>query len=471
MPPTDAPFRQRVKTALADTQLRQALKTGTGNLVTKRAAAVAAFPAFETTRTRARHIRAHTLSRLDRYLAEFADNVEATGGRVFWAKDAAEAIGYITDLARDKNVRRIVKSKSMVTEEIELNPALTQAGLEVVESDLGEFIIQLTEEHPSHIVAPVMHKTRQDVGRVFQQKLNVPYTDDPFALNDIARAHLRHIFLTADMGISGVNFGVAESGSICLVTNEGNGRFTTTAPRLHVAVMGMEKVVPTFDDLSVTLQVLGRSATGQKLSVYSNIITGPRRPDEPDGPDELHVIVLDNGRSAALASEQAEILYCIRCGACLNHCPVYQKIGGHAYGSVYPGPMGSVLTPVLFGLEGHNDLPHASSLCGACRDVCPVKIDLPHLLLTLRHADAQAGGAPASLSAGVRLYRSIANNPGLYRFSLKAGGRLTRLLARNGWLATLPPPLSGWTAHRHFPAMAKKSFHQQWQERNQERIP
>ncbi len=461
----ESTFAQRANRALHDAHLQSAIKIGTGHLVDNRAKAVAAFPAMEAFRNRARLIRAHALSQLDSYLAEFADNVAANGGHVFWAKDAAEANTYIRQLAHENNVKRIVKSKSMVTEEIALNHALEQDNIEVVESDLGEFIIQLAREKPSHIIAPVMHKSRQEVGKIFQEKLDIPYTDDPLALNDIARAHLRQIFLSADMGISGVNFAVAESGSICTVTNEGNGRFTTTAPRIHVAVMGLEKVVPTLDDLNVMLQVLARSATGQKLSVYTNIITGPRRPGEPDGPDEFHVVILDNGRSKTLATAEAEILYCIRCGACLNHCPVYQAIGGHAYGSIYPGPMGSVLTPMLQGLEHWNDLPHASTLCGKCKEVCPVHIDLPHLLLTLRDKGHRAGKSPVWLTMGMQSYRILAQRPTLFRWSLRAGSIVTRTLAQNGWIKRVPPPFAGWTDYRAFPSFAKKSFHQQWKKR------
>jgi L-lactate dehydrogenase complex protein LldF len=455
-------FHKRVKAALADQQLRSALKISITNLTTKRTAAIASFPQMDEMRDRARQIRAHTLNQLDTYLAEFADNVETLGGHVFWAKDAAEANNYLLELAQAKEIKRIVKSKSMVTEETGLGHALEKADIEVVESDLGEFIIQLTGETPSHIVAPAMHKTRIEVGKLFEQKLGVPYTEEPMELTQIARAHLRQIFITADMGISGVNFGVAESGSICLVTNEGNGRLTTTAPRIHVAFMGMERLVPKLEDLEVMLQVLGRSATGQKLTVYSNIITGPRRSDEEDGPEEFHVVILDNGRSTVLASEMAEILYCIRCGACLNNCPVYQAIGGHAYGSVYSGPVGSVLTPALMGVDLWSELPHASSLCGACKEVCPVRIDIPRMLLKLRDEGVQK--APLWLKFGLRMYRTVAQRPLLFRMGLRVGSVATRILARKGWIQKLPPPLNAWTNHRAFPVIARESFHQWWAE-------
>lgn len=458
-------FQQRARDALNNPKVTHAVALGAQHLVEGRARAIAAFPQMDDFRDRARLIRAHTLSNLDRYLAQFADNVAANGGTVFWAKDAVEATDYVRRLAKERGVQRVVKSKSMATEEIELNHALEADGISVTESDLGEFIIQLAEEKPSHIIAPVMHKTRYEVAETFHEKLGVPYTDDPIALNDIARAHLREIFLTADMGISGANFAVAESGSICLVTNEGNGRFTTTAPRIHVAIVGMEKVIPTFEDLGVMLNVLARSATGQKMSVYTSVITGARRPADPDGPEEFHVVLLDNGRTRALASENAEILYCIRCGACLNHCPVFQAIGGHAYGSVYPGPIGSVISPILWGLDTAGEMPHASTLCGKCQEVCPVRIDLPRMLLNLRAAGHEAGKSPAWLNWGVRGYRMVAAHPALYRWGMKLASVGTRLLARNGWVKKLPPPLNGWTDYREFPAFAPKSFREQWKDR------
>ena len=458
-------FHERVSDALANPAAHQAVGRGARKFTANRAQAVANFPQMDALRDRARLIRARTVSKLDVFLAEFADNVEANGGCVFWAQNAADANDYVVKLAGAGDVRQVVKSKSMVTEEIELNHALEAAGVQVVESDLGEFIIQLAGEKPSHIIAPVLHKTRAQVGEIFQEKLNTPYTDDPFALNDIARAHLRDIFLSADMGISGVNFGVAESGTLSLVTNEGNGRFCTTTPRIHVALMGMERLVPTLADLATMLPVLEISATGQGLTVYNNLITGPRRPGEPDGPEELHVVILDNGRSDALATEVAEILYCIRCGACLNICPVYRSIGGHAYGSVYPGPLGSVVTPALMGLDQWHQLPHASTLCGACKDICPVRIDIPRLLLQLRDASSRADHSPAWLKTGMRIYGTIAQRPGLFRLGMRIGSVATRLLAKKGWLNTLPPPLNGWTDHRAFHALAKKSFRQLWTER------
>lgn len=463
-------FYDRVEVALKDAQLHTALNIGTTRFVEARARALADLPEAEALRDHTRRIRAHTIARLDRYLAQFADAVGQAGGHVYWAETAEEATHYVTELARARGVKSAVKSKSMVSEELELNRALEEAGVRVVETDLGEYILQLANEKPSHIIAPAIHKTRNEIAALFREKLNATEIDlaDVPKMTALARRALRVDFLQADMGISGVNFGVAETGSICLVTNEGNGRLTTTVPPIHVAMMGIERLVPTMEDLGVMLQILARSATGQKLSVYTSIITGPRKynllDEEPDGPDELHVVLVDNGRTQILGSELAEILYCIRCGACLNACPVYQQIGGHAYGSVYPGPMGSVVTPGLFGIEPWSELPHASSLCGACREVCPVRIDIPRMLLKLRDAGTRAGLAPLWLKLGIRLYRFAALRPALFRLGGRLSSWTTRLPARDGWLRKLPGPLSAWTNHRDFPSFAPKSFSRRWRE-------
>jgi L-lactate dehydrogenase complex protein LldF len=485
-------FYERVEDALKDKKLHAALELATTRFVTLRANGFTSLPEIEALRDHARRIRAHTLANLDGYLAQFAAAVEASGGHICWAETPEEANRYVVELARARGVKSVVKSKSMISEELELNHELEAAGVRVVETDLGEYIIQLAQEKPSHIIAPVIHKSRQQIADLFREKLNATEADlaDVPSMTALARRLLRADFLQADMGISGVNFGVAETGSICLVTNEGNGRLTTTTPRIHVAMMGMERLVPTIEDLGVMLQLLARSATGQKLSVYSNIITGPRRGSEgtkewgsggarsssnpksgePDGPDELHIVILDNGRSKVLGSEMAEILYCIRCGACLNICPVYQQIGGHAYGSVYPGPVGAVLTPSLYGLDPWSNLPHASSLCGACREVCPIRIDIPRMLLKLRDESTKAGKNPAWLKLGMSLYRLAVLRPGLYRLGGTLSGLGTRLLAQNGWLTKLPGPLAAWTSPRDFPAFAPKSFSRRWrEERGRER--
>ena len=467
-----ATFYKRVEDAIGDQRLQGALDLAMSRMAVGRNASFKAFEDYENVRDQARRIRAHTLSRLDHYLDQFTQQVEARGGTVFYAQTAEDAIRYVCDLARSKNVQTVVKSKSMVTEELELNGHLEATGAKVVETDLGEYVVQLAHDHPSHIVAPIIHWTKQDVADLFRRELGA--TDEDLAdvpqMTAFARRTLRRAFLQADMGISGVNFAIAETGGVCICTNEGNGRLTTTLPRIHVAMMGIERIVPSMEDLGVVLQVLGRSATGQKLTVYTNIVSGPRREAEPDGPEELHVVMLDNGRSKLLGSELSEILYCIRCGACLNVCPVYQEIGGHAYGSVYPGPVGSVLTPGLRGIGHFHELPNASSLCGACREVCPVRIDIPRMLLKLReeatHDATALADTPLWLRVGLRGYRWMALRPSLFRFAGRAGGMMSRLIARDGWIAKLPGPLGGWTKSRDFPAIPAKSFTQRWNERS-----
>lgn len=461
-------FYDRVADALKNDTLHVALEHVTTRFTALRLNGLASLPDPDAARDRARAIRARTLSRLDHYLAQFAGAVEAAGGRVHWAADTEAANRIAVELAKERGVKTVVKGKSMVSEEIHLNRALEAAAITVVESDLGEYIIQLAGETPSHITAPAIHKTREQVGQLFHEKLGIPFTDDPAQLTAAARARLREVFLTADMGISGVNFGVAGTGTICILTNEGNGRLTTSAPRIHVAMMGIERLVPTLDDLSDVLLVLARSATGQKLSVYTNLLTGPRKPGEPDGPDELHIILVDNGRSRILGTRLAEILYCIRCGACLNICPVYRQIGGHAYGSVYTGPVGAVLTPALEGIEIWSELPQASSLCGACREVCPVRIDIPRMLLELRDQSHRAGKTPLWLKFGLSIYRTAAAHPTLFKLATAFARRATRALAANGWITRLPPPLSGWTDHRDFPAFAARPFSEQLRRRHQD---
>lgn len=458
-------FFDRVDHALHDQSLQTALGRATTRFIGNRTGAFDALTDPESLRAQARAIRAHALAKLDSMLVQLADTVESRGGHVCWAEDAQAARQYILDLAQARNVQLIVKSKSMASEEIHLNHALEEKNFQVVETDLGEYIIQLAGETPSHIIAPSIHKTREQVRDLFVEHLSMPYTDDIPTMTQTARQTLRQRFLQADMGISGVNFGVAESGAVVIVENEGNARLTTTAPRIHVAIMGIERVCESMQDLGVLLQVLARSATGQRLSVYTSIISGPRRADETDGPEEFHLVLLDNGRSRILSEKYAEALMCIRCGACLNICPVYQAIGGHAYGGIYPGPIGAVLTPLLQpDLPEVEKLPYASSLCAACQEVCPVHIAIPEMLLRLR-ADAVSAGKPAMLEriAMAGWQQAMSNS-----FFFQNGGKLaalgTRLIARKGWIGWLPPPLDAWTRSRDFPSFAEKSFTQLWEE-------
>jgi len=460
-------FYDRADAALHNPQLKTALDRATTRFTAQRATALTNLLNSDEVRDRARAARARALAQLDQYLEQLARNIEAAGGHVHWAWDAAEAQKIIVDLARSKDVRRIVKGKSMASEEIHLNHALESAGFTVVETDLGEYIIQLAGETPSHIIAPAIHWTKEQVSDLFHQKLGTPQTDEIPMLTRTARETLRMEYLRADMGITGVNFGVAETGTIVLVENEGNGRLCSTTPHIHVALMGIERTVATTEDLLPLLQVLARSATGQKLSVYTNFVTGPGRAGEADGPEEFHLVLLDNGRSRILGSEYVETLFCIRCGACLNVCPVYGEIGGHAYGSVYPGPIGAVLTPNLDGLDKENKwLPYASSLCGACQEACPVRIPLPDYLLRLRRDAVREVGAPLMERAAMRAWRLGMSSSRLYNTGAKLSRVGLKMLARRRRIRRLPPPLDAWTHGRDFPSFAPKSFHERWAQRD-----
>jgi L-lactate dehydrogenase complex protein LldF len=362
-------------------------------------------------------------------------------------------------LVQTQDANLIVKSKSMMTKEINLNQAFEGVGIEVVETDLGEYIVQLRKEPPSHIVAPAIHLRREDVGQTFHKKLGMPYTDNIETMNKTARDSLREKFLSADVGVSGVNFGVAETGTICIVTNEGNGRMVTTIPRMHIAIMGIERLVPTLEDLDIMLRLLPRFATGQKLTSYVSLIQGPRGPLDPDGPNERHLILVDNGRHAMRGTAIEEALLCIRCGSCLDFCPVYREIGGYSYDSVYTGPIGSVISPGLFGLEEHGHLAKASTLCAACKDACPVDIDLPKLLLRVRENYSQEVPQPSTSTLGVRLYSWIMDQPARLGIGQKLASWGTRILPkRSGWGKWLPSPLSAWTKTRDFPPFAGVPF-------------
>jgi L-lactate dehydrogenase complex protein LldF len=464
-------FYDRVEDALHDSSLQTALGRATTRFISNRAGALAALTDFEDLRERARALRAGALANLDVLLGRLADNVERRGGNVCWAETGEDACRYIIDLAKRRGVELVVKSKSMASEEIHLNHALEEARLEVVETDLGEYIIQLAGETPSHIIAPSIHKTREQVSELFTKHLGMPPTDDIPTMTATARQVLRQRFLQADMGISGVNFGVADEGAVCIVENEGNARLTTSAPRIHVAIMGIERVCEKLEDLGVLLQVLARSATGQRLSVYTSILSGPRRDGESDGPEEFHLVLLDNRRSEIIGGAYAEALLCIRCGACLNACPVYQSIGGHAYGGVYSGPIGAVLTPLLQpDLPDVHKLPHASSLCGACQTACPVRIAIPDLLLRLRADAVKAGKYEWFEPLAMTGYRQAMTNTALYGTGGKLASLGTRMLGmgrgRIGWL---PPPLDQWTRTRDFPSFAPRSFGEIWEERQQKR--
>jgi L-lactate dehydrogenase complex protein LldF len=420
-------------------------------------------------------IKQHTLDHLDYYLEQFTASATAAGCTVHFALDAAEANKICVDIAKENDCRICVKSKSMVTEETLLVPELESIGCETIETDLGEFILQLDNDAPSHLVQPMIHKDRSSTGAVFQRVLGVPYTESPLELTKIARKHMRGKFRRADLGISGGNFLVAETGTLVLVTNEGNGRLCTSTPRIHVAFVGIEKLVPTLDHLSVLLKLLTRSATGQPITVYTNFVTGPRRKHEHDGPDEVHIILVDNGRTEVLKEETREMLRCIRCGACLNACPVYRKVGGHAYGSVYSGPIGAILTPVLKGLANYKDLPHASSLCGACYEACPVKINIPKYLIQLRKDMIGQKITKWTDRAVFKLWSWSLRNSLTYRlggwaqkmffrFQAKRNGTLKSgdPFTARGWIDKMPGQAQGWTRERDMPSPPAKSFRDWW---------
>jgi L-lactate dehydrogenase complex protein LldF len=448
--------------ALASAPLQAALTRLTDTLMAGNRRGYAALADSSALRDHAKRIKEHTLAHLDRYLEQLEAAVTNLGGTVHWAATAEDARQIIVEIARKSNCRHAVKSKSMTSEEIHLNPALEKAGIEVTETDFGEYILQLAGERPSHLVAPAVHHTRESVSRILSARLGENLPDDPKTLALTGRRVLREKFYQADLGITGANFAVAETGTVVLVTNEGNGRLTTTCPRVHVALMGIEKVIPRFQDLPVFLKLLARGATGQTLSVYTTILTGKRRAGELDGPEEFHLVILDNGRSKILASPFRESLQCIRCGACLNACPVYRRIGGHAYGGVYAGPIGSILTPLFDSVSHNPHLPHASSLCGACQTACPVKINIPHMLIGLRELQHHMGRRWEA--AAYRLWRIVLCRPWLYRLALRGARLLLRPFSKEGWLRRLPGPGRNWTATRDFPAPADRPFRQRWQE-------
>jgi L-lactate dehydrogenase complex protein LldF len=451
--------------ALANQPLQAALVRLTDTLMAGNRRGYAALADSGPLRDHAKRIKEHTLAHLDRYLEQLEEAVRKLEGTVHWAATAEDARQIVVSIARQAHCKHAVKSKSMTSEEIHLNPALEKAGIGVTETDFGEYILQVAGERPSHLVAPAVHHTRESVARVLSRHLGENLSDDPTALALTGRRVLREKFHRADLGITGVNFAVAETGTIVLVTNEGNGRLTTSCPRVHVAIMGMEKVIPRLGDLPVFLKLLARGATGQTLSVYTTLLTGKRRAGELDGPEEFHLVILDNGRSKILASPFRESLQCIRCGACLNACPVYRRVGGHAYGGVYAGPIGSILTPLFDSVSQNPHLPHASSLCGACVTACPVKINIPHMLIGLRELQHHFGAGRWEHLA-YRVWRMALCRPWLYRLGLRCARLLLRPLTRDGWVRRLPGPGGNWTTVRDFPAPAERSFRDRWKELN-----
>ncbi|WP_298161720.1 lactate utilization protein B [Acidocella sp.] len=451
--------------ALANPTLKVAIERTTGTARTKRAAAMAAWPEFPAARALGRDIKDHVIENLAHYLVAFEKNADAAGTKVHWARTGEEACQIVVDICRKAGAKSVTRAKSMLGEEIGLPHALEAAGLERVETDLAEHIIQLAGDPPSHIVWPALHKTREQVAELFRA-----HHRDPGAMATVeamvasARRQLREKFMAADVGISGANFLVADTGAVCTVTNEGNAELTTTPPRIHIVTAGIEKLVPSTAHAMAMLRLLVRSATGAELTQYTTFHNGPKRAQDRDGPDEFHIVLVDAGRTRMLNEGLAEMLRCIRCGACLNHCVVYRQIGGHAYGGTYPGPMGAVLTPVLDGLKTAQDLPRACTLNGLCAEVCPVKIPLPTLIKGWRDKSWRLGLEPRAATLALRLWRLAAQHPPLYRLGTRLALPLLRRFARTGWARTLPLA-GGWTAARDFPAPARKTFLDQLKER------
>ena len=461
-------FNERARSAVRDEELHDSVANFTDKAVAARNAVLHALPEAPELREAAYHIKRRTMANLDYYLEQMTDAVEARGGKVFFASDGEDVVRYIGDLARQKNARVITKSKSMATEEIELNHRLQESyadlDLEIVETDLGEWIAQLAGDTPSHIVGPILHMNRRRVAAVLSGAAGEEMPPDVEALGTFARRRLREKFLAADIGITGANFGVAETGTIATITNEGNARLVTSVPPVHVVVMGIEKMIPRFEDLAVFVRLLGRSGTGQKLTVYTNFITGPRGEGELDGAEEFHLILMDNGRSKLLGTEFEEALYCIRCGACLNVCPVYRQTGGHAYGSTYSGPIGAVITPLLKGTKEAKDLPFASSLCGACWEACPVGIPLHELLLKLRNRQVDEGVRDRAETLVFKGFENTMRRPNLYKISGKAGRLAQKPLVKGEAIGPMPGPMGAWTQYRDLPPLAKRSFRELWKE-------
>jgi len=463
---TSMHFKATAGVKLRNANLQAALQRLQGNFVRGRAQRVAEIDNFEAIRDAAAAIRDRALAHLDLYLEEFERNAVARGAVVHWAETRQDVNRIVCEIARRHGIKKACKSKSMVTEECGLNDALEAAGIEVVETDLGEYILQLAKEPPSHIVAPVVHKTRDEVSDLFAEKHGTPRKTDIAELTREARGMLRGHFLTADMGISGANFVVAETGSTLIVTNEGNGRMVTTLPRVHVAITGIEKVVPTLEDVATLMRLLPSHGTGQTISNYISITTGVIGEGDREGPEHFHVILLDGGRSEMMGGELQPMLRCIRCGACMNHCPVYQSVGGHAYGWVYPGPMGSVLTPSYVGLENALDLPNAATLCNQCGVVCPVKIPLPDLLRKLREKQFERRLKPWPERLGLALWGWMARRPAVYAMMTALGARMLSLLGGAEKLIHYLPFGGGWTGGRDLPAPAGRTFRELYSSRS-----
>lgn len=470
---TSHAFKDNAHEALNDARLQKSLFKLKSGFQERRKAAALSLPEFDDLRDQARDIKNHTLDNLDFYLERYEEKVVEHGGHVHWARNAAEARDIITGICKDRGAKTVTKGKSMIAEEIAINAHLEKEGIKPVETDLGEYIIQVRNEPPSHIIAPAVHLSKDDVEETFRE--HHTHLDKDRSLTEAqdlvseARGILRERFLAADIGITGANFLVAETGTSIIVTNEGNGDLTQALPKAHIVIASLEKVVPTLEDTATILRVLARSATGQEFSAYTTLSTGPKREGDLDGPEEYHVVLLDNGRTAMLGSEFQEMLRCIRCGACMNHCPVYASVGGHSYGWVYPGPMGSVLTPGLIGVEEAGHLPNASTFCGKCEEVCPMRIPLPKLMRHWRKREFEQNNNAAKARWALKAWAFAAKHPGLYRFGTRIAMRLLGMMGRtHGRLKTVPLA-GGWTSVRDLPAPPGKTFHDLYKARAAEK--
>lgn len=464
-------FSDGVEKALGDPALQMKLKAILGILRQGRQNVIPPDSPTDTIRQRGKLIRAEVIAHLDEYLREFIQNAEKRGVHVHLARTSADARRIVQKIAKDNNVRSITKGKSMVSEEVHLREALQEDGIEVTETDLGELMVQLADEMPSHLIAPAIHMNMAQMADVLQvtSEDGTPLPAEAKVLMAASRKWLRSRFMRADMGITGANFGIADTGTFFIVTNEGNGRMTSTVPRIHVAMMGIERLLPTLESMGTILQLLTRSATNQQISVYVSMFGGPRAKGELAGPEEQHIVLVDNGRSRLLGTEFAESLECIRCGMCQAACPIYERAGGHSYQSVYSGPIGKIVTPLYGNSPVENELPHASSLCGACKEVCPVDIDIPRMLIKLRTHRKFEGPMGRWESLAIRIGGKVLSSPGLYGFASWVGRRAQKLRVEDGWISKAPGPLGEWTINRDLPALAPKSFRERWKQRTDKR--
>lgn len=462
----DTPYEERVQEGLDNDFMRRAVSSAQSRFRSGKKRSEEDLGNWEDWRSLGEEIRTHTLENIDYYLQQLSDQVAQRGGNVYFAETAEDANDYIRQVMKEKDAKKVAKSKSMVTEEIGLNEALEKDGIDIVETDLGEWILQLDEDPPSHIVTPAIHMDKGRIRDTFSEKRGYQASDKPEELAAFAREQLRQEFLSADVGITGCNFAVAESGAVTLVTNEGNARMVTSLPDTQISVMGLERIVPTWEELEVLVSLLTRAAVGQNLTSYITAITGARLEEEIDGPEEFHLVIVDNGRSKILGTEFQAALHCIRCAACINVCPIYRHVGGHAYGSIYPGPIGAVITPLLDGYEDHKELPYASSLCGACTEACPVKIPLHEYLIRHRQIIVEKEKmAPVSEGVVMKGYAKWASTPAAYKLSSKMARPALKPWTRDENITNGPGPLKGWTDSRNFPAPSEQTFRAWFKER------